>query len=54
MHDWLEMTGLDLAFAHLDAGRVWEAEMIARDLLRADAEDANAWRLYGLVAIPMR
>src|SRR5439155_746697 len=33
------------------AGRVWEAEMIARDLLRADAEDANAWRLYGLIAL---
>src|SRR5439155_3214083 len=51
MHDWLAMTGLDLAFAHLDAGRVWEAELIARDLLRADAEDANAWRLYGLIAL---
>ena len=43
-------TSTDQAFAHFRAGRLREAELLVRDLLRNDASDPNAWRLYGLIA----
>ena len=47
------MPTLDEGFAHYEAGRLAQAELVARELLRRDGNDANAWRLYGMVALKL-
>ena len=47
------MTGqlLELGLAHLQQGRMAEAEQAFRHILRRDARDANAWHLLGLLSL---
>ena len=41
---------MQIAFAHQQAGRLAESEIICREILRQYPDDPNAWHLLGLIA----